>query len=155
MHITPFFMQYRQYASGSIPKRVIYSPKKLLLLKRKQPILLLLFAGLEGTNRFAIPVTTNTHKLLIMNKAELIEAIANDSELSKADAGRALDALVDAITKSLKKGESVSLVGFGTYSISKRAARTGRNPQTGAAIKIKASNAVKFKAGSKLSESVN
>lgn len=90
-----------------------------------------------------------------MNKAELIEAIANDSKLSKADAGRALDATITAISKSLKKGDKVSLVGFGTFSVNKRAARTGRNPQTGKAIQIKAKKVAKFKAGSELSSVVN
>jgi len=90
-----------------------------------------------------------------MNKAELIDAIANDSKLSKADAGRALDATISAITKSLKKGDKVSLVGFGTFSTTKRAARTGRNPQTGKTIQIKAKKVAKFKAGSELASTVN
>ena len=90
-----------------------------------------------------------------MNKAELIDAIASDAKISKADAGRALDALTDSITKTLKKGGKVSLVGFGTFSVTKRAARTGRNPQTGKAIQIKAKKVAKFKAGSELSAVVN
>ncbi len=90
-----------------------------------------------------------------MNKAELIEAIASDSGLSKADAKRALDAFVSSTTGALKKGERVALVGFGSFSISARAARKGRNPQTGKEIKIAAKNVVKFKAGAELSESVN
>jgi DNA-binding protein HU-beta len=90
-----------------------------------------------------------------MNKAELIEAIANDSKLSKADAGRALDATITAITKSLKKGDKVSLVGFGTFGVAKRAARNGRNPQTGKTIKIAAKKVAKFKAGTDLSKTVN
>jgi DNA-binding protein HU-beta len=90
-----------------------------------------------------------------MNKAELIEAIANDSKLSKADAGRALDATIVAITKSLKKGDKVSLVGFGTFGVAKRAARNGRNPQTGKTIKIAAKKVAKFKAGTDLSKTVN
>jgi DNA-binding protein HU-beta len=97
-------------------------------------------------------LTTKTKK---MNKAELIEAMANDANLSKADAGRALDAMVGAVTKSLKKGDRVSLVGFGTFSVTKRAARTGRNPQTGKAIQIKAKKVAKFKAGAELSTTVN
>jgi DNA-binding protein HU-beta len=86
-----------------------------------------------------------------MNKAELIEAIANDSKLSKADAKKALDAFVTATSKSLKKGDRVALVGFGSFSVAKRAARKGRNPQTGKAITIAAKKVVKFKAGAELS----
>ena len=90
-----------------------------------------------------------------MNKAELIDAIANDAGLSKADAKRALDGTVSAISDALKKGDRISLVGFGSFSISNRAARTGRNPQTGKEIKIAAKNVVRFKAGSELSGKVN
>ena len=89
-----------------------------------------------------------------MNKSELIEAITADADLSKAAAGRALDAVIGAVTGALKDGESVSLVGFGTFSVKARAARTGRNPQTGAAIQIKASKSVGFKAGKALKESL-
>ena len=89
-----------------------------------------------------------------MNKAELIEAIAKQADLSKAAASRALDAAVGAIKKSMKKGDSVSIVGFGTFSTRKRGARTGRNPQTGAAIKIKASRVPKFKPGKALKDAV-
>ncbi|MFT6716335.1 MAG: DNA-binding protein HU-beta [Saprospiraceae bacterium] len=90
-----------------------------------------------------------------MNKAELIEAMASESGLSKADAKRALDGFVGATTNALKKGERVALVGFGSFSISARAARKGRNPQTGKEIQIAAKNVVKFKAGAELSGSVN
>jgi DNA-binding protein HU-beta len=90
-----------------------------------------------------------------MNKSELIDAIADNSGLSKADAGRAVDALVKSVTKALKKGDTVSLVGFGTFSVRKRAARTGRNPRTGDAIKIKASKNPAFKAGKALKDAVN
>jgi len=89
-----------------------------------------------------------------MNKAQLIEAIAKDAKLSKVDSGKALDATITAISKSLKKGDKVILVGFGTFSIAKRAARTGRNPQTGKAIKIAAKKVAKFKAGAELAKSV-
>jgi DNA-binding protein HU-beta len=85
-----------------------------------------------------------------MNKAELIEAIASDAGLSKADSKKALDAFITATTKSLKKGDRVALVGFGSWSVSKRSARTGRNPQTGKEIKIPAKKVVKFKAGAEL-----
>lgn len=85
-----------------------------------------------------------------MNKGELIAAIAKDAGLTNKDAGAALDATVANITKALKKGDTVALVGFGTFSVSKRKARMGRNPQTGKAIKIKAAKVPKFKAGAKL-----
>lgn len=90
-----------------------------------------------------------------MNKTDLIDAIASAADLSKADAGRALDAVVDSITDSLKKGDPVSLVGFGTFQVKHRAAREGRNPQTGATIQIKASNVPSFKAGKALKDAVN
>jgi DNA-binding protein HU-beta len=89
-----------------------------------------------------------------VNKAELIEAIAKGADLPKAAAGRALEAAIGAIRKSMKKGDSVSIVGFGTFSTRKRGARTGRNPQTGAAIKIKASRVPKFKPGKALKDAV-
>ena len=85
---------------------------------------------------------------------ELIDAIAKEAKLTKVDAGKALDATTTAITKSLKKGERVALVGFGSFSIAKRAARTGRNPQTGKALKIAAKKVAKFKAGALLAKSV-
>lgn len=90
-----------------------------------------------------------------MNKAELIDAISANAKLTKADAGRALEAAVDAIEKTLKKGDRIALVGFGSFTISKRAARTGRNPQTGKEIKIAAKKVVKFKAGADLSKKLN
>jgi DNA-binding protein HU-beta len=90
-----------------------------------------------------------------MNKAELIDAIAGEAKISKADAGRALDAAITSITKSLKKGDRVALVGFGSFSVAKRAARVGRNPQTGKEIKISAKKVAKFKAGAELSKAVN
>ena len=86
-----------------------------------------------------------------MNKAELVDAIASETKMTKADSQRALDAFVNATTKALKKGDRVALVGFGSFSVSKRAARNGRNPQTGAVIKIKAKKVAKFKAGKELS----
>jgi DNA-binding protein HU-beta len=86
-----------------------------------------------------------------MNKAELIEAIASGSGLTKADAKRALDAFIGTTSSALKKGDRVALVGFGSFSVAKRAARKGRNPQTGKEIKIAAKKVVKFKAGSELS----
>jgi DNA-binding protein HU-beta len=89
-----------------------------------------------------------------MNKAELIEKISGDAGLSKKEANAALDSFTDAVAKTLKKGAKVTLVGFGTFSVSKRAARTGRNPQTGATIKIKAKRVAKFKAGAALASKV-
>ncbi len=90
-----------------------------------------------------------------MNKSELIEVIAKQSEISKAAAGRALDAAIVAIKQSLKKGNDVTLVGFGTFSVGKRAARAGRNPRTGAPIKIKAAKVPKFRPGKALKDAVN
>ncbi len=89
-----------------------------------------------------------------MQKSDLIEKIAGDAGISKAAADRALNSILSNITKSLKGGDRISLVGFGTFSISKRAARIGRNPQTGAEIKIKATKVPKFKAGKSLKEAV-
>ena len=89
-----------------------------------------------------------------MNKAELIAKIADDAGITKTQANATLDSFVDAVTKTLKKGDKVTLVGFGTFSVSKRAARNGRNPQTGAVIKIKAKKVAKFKAGKELSSKI-
>ncbi len=90
-----------------------------------------------------------------MKKVELVEAVATKAGLTKADATRALDATLEAITGALVKGDRVPLVGFGTFAVSRRAARTGRNPQTGKEVKIAARNAVSFKAGAALKEAVN
>jgi len=90
-----------------------------------------------------------------MNKSELIGAIAEDADCSKTDAGNALESLINVIKKALKDGEDVAIVGFGTFSVRKRAARTGRNPQTGAVLKIKASKNPAFKAGKGLKDAVN
>ncbi|ORU90549.1 MAG: DNA-binding protein HU [Cycloclasticus sp. symbiont of Poecilosclerida sp. M] len=90
-----------------------------------------------------------------MNKSELIDSIAADTGLSKADAGRALNSTVSSITSALKSGDSVQLVGFGTFQVKQRAARAGRNPQTGATIQIKAATVPSFKAGKSLKDAVN
>lgn len=90
-----------------------------------------------------------------MNKSELIEAIAASADIPKAAAGRALDAMVDSITGALKKGDQVALVGFGTFAVKERAARTGRNPRTGDPIEIAAANIPSFKAGKALKDAVN
>ena len=90
-----------------------------------------------------------------MNKTELIDQIATSAEISKAAAGRALDATVEAIKVALKAGDSVSLIGFGTFSVGERAARTGRNPRTGETLKIKAAKVPKFSAGKGLKDAVN
>ena len=89
-----------------------------------------------------------------MTKTELIEKIAKDADISKTTAGTALNSLIDSIKKSLKKGDKVTLVGFGTFSVAKRKARVGRNPRTGEEIKIKASKAPKFTAGKSFKEAV-
>jgi DNA-binding protein HU-beta len=90
-----------------------------------------------------------------VTKADLVNAIAEQAGLSKADAEKALKAFTGAVTKALKVGEKVSLVGFGTFSVGQRAARTGKNPQTGAKIKIPAAKTPKFKAGKALKDAVN
>jgi len=90
-----------------------------------------------------------------MNKSELISAIAEESGLSKADAGRALDATISSVTNALTGGDSISLIGFGTFAVKERSARAGRNPQTGETIQIKASKIPSFKAGKTLKDAVN
>lgn len=90
-----------------------------------------------------------------MNKTELIDFIADEADLSKASAGRALDALIDGVTKTLKSDDTVTIVGFGTFAVGARAARTGRNPQTGAEIKIKAAKVPKFRPGKALKDALN
>jgi len=90
-----------------------------------------------------------------VNKSELIDQIAKSADISKAAAGRALEAAIGAVKTSLKKGQLVTLVGFGTFYVGKRAARTGRNPRTGATIKIKAAKTPKFRAGKALKDAVN
>jgi DNA-binding protein HU-beta len=95
--------------------------------------------------------STKILKIYTMNKAELIAKIADDAGVTKTQANAALDSFVEAVTKTLKGNGKVTLVGFGTFSVTKRAARNGRNPQTGAVIKIKAKKVAKFKAGKELS----
>ncbi|CAO1663665.1 nucleoid-associated protein HU-beta [Salinicola sp. LHM] len=90
-----------------------------------------------------------------MNKSELIEAIAASADIPKAAATRALDAMIESVSDSLKKGDSVALVGFGTFAVKERAARTGRNPQTGKPIEISAAKVPSFKAGKALKDAVN
>ena len=96
-------------------------------------------------------LSDSNFKQLTMNKAELINKIADDAGVTKTQANAALDSFVEAVTKTLKGGGKVTLVGFGTFSVSKRAARNGRNPQTGEVIKIKARKVARFKAGKELS----
>ncbi|GAA4862441.1 HU family DNA-binding protein [Luteimonas vadosa] len=90
-----------------------------------------------------------------MNKNDLVEAVASEANLSKADAGRAVDAVVSSVTSALKRGDSVSVLGFGTFTVRDRAARTGRNPRTGEEINIAASKNPAFKAGKALKDAVN
>jgi DNA-binding protein HU-beta len=106
---------------------------------------------IKKTNRNHFNHTTSSN---IMNKAELIEQVAGAAELTKSQANAAVDAFTSAIAGALQKGDRVTLVGFGTFSVSERAARNGRNPQTGATIKIKATKVPKFKAGKEFSETV-
>ncbi|MGY5453124.1 nucleoid-associated protein HU-beta [Agarivorans sp. MS3-6] len=90
-----------------------------------------------------------------MNKAQLVDKIAEGADISKAAAGRALDSFIEAISETLKEGDNVALVGFGTFQVKERSARTGRNPQTGAEIQIAAANVPSFKAGKALKDAVN
>jgi DNA-binding protein HU-beta len=90
-----------------------------------------------------------------MNRKELIDALASKTDSTKADAERSIAAIIDIVTATLKKGDSISLVGFGSFEVRKRAARTGRNPKTGAELKIKASKVPAFKAGATLKDAVN
>ncbi|MBP7365839.1 MAG: HU family DNA-binding protein [Pseudoxanthomonas sp.] len=90
-----------------------------------------------------------------MNKSDLIDAVAGDADVSKAEAARVVDAVIDSITRALKKGDTVTLVGFGTFQVRERAARSGRNPKTGETIKIDASKNPAFKAGKALKDAVN
>ena len=90
-----------------------------------------------------------------MNKSELIDAVAAGADISKASAGRALDAMIDAVTNALKDGDTVNLIGFGTFSVRDRAARSGRNPRTGETITIPAAKNPAFKAGKALKDAVN
>jgi len=106
--------------------------------------------------KFVNMITNQTNKRNYnVNKTELIEYIAGKSDLSKAASARALAAIIEAVKKTLKKGETVTLVGFGTFSASKRAARTGRNPRTGAPLKIKAAKVPRFKPGKGLKDALN
>jgi len=90
-----------------------------------------------------------------MNKGEFVDAVAAKGEMSKADASNAVDAVLDAVTEAMKQGDQVTLVGFGTFLVRKREARTGRNPRTGEPLQIKASNVPSFKAGKALKDAVN
>jgi len=101
-------------------------------------------------NRINLPFVTKILKNQIMNKGELINKVSEDAGITKTQANDALDSFIEAVTKTLKGGGKVTLVGFGTFSVSKRSARNGRNPQTGAIIKIKARKVAKFKAGKEL-----
>jgi DNA-binding protein HU-beta len=108
-----------------------------------------------GESRPSRRTPAHNHKRFLVNKSELIEHIAKHADLSKAAAGRALEATLGAVRTSLKKGGTVSLVGFGTFAVGKRAARTGRNPRTGAAIKIKSAKIPKFRPGKALKDALN
>lgn len=90
-----------------------------------------------------------------MNKTEMIETVSKTADISKAAAGRAVEAMITAVRGSLKKGQMVTIVGFGTFYVGKRAARSGRNPRTGVAIKIKAAKVPKFRAGKALKDALN
>jgi DNA-binding protein HU-beta len=107
------------------------------------------FYSYQKPSKF-VDATETLKKLLIMNKAELISKISEDAGITKTQANTALDSFVEAVTKTLKGGGKVTMVGFGTFTVSKRKARKGRNPQTGAEINIKARKVARFKAGKEL-----
>ena len=109
----------------------------------------------DAMDKNAVFQKLKTQEETYVNKSELVEQIAKSADISKAAAGRALDATIGAVKASMKKGQMVTLVGFGTFYVGKRAARTGRNPRTGAAIKIKAAKMPKFRAGKALKDAVN
>ena len=142
-----------------IPKLIFVQPQEA----SKRLGSLLLTSIVRLTQRFrpcyktqaGFPALPQTTEGGIVNKSELIDQIAKSADLSKAAAGRALDATIAAVKTSLKKGGMVTLVGFGTFYVGKRAARTGRNPRTGAALKIKAAKVPKFRAGKGLKDAVN
>ena len=114
---------------------------------------------LPPSGRIQVPRDIPTNPFLyegpFVNKTELIEHIATNADISKAAAARALESTIEAVKKTLKKGGTVSLVGFGTFAVGKRAARTGRNPRTGATIKIKAAKVPKFRPGKALKDALN
>ncbi len=110
--------------------------------------------GRQNTARF-LRLVIHLFEGVLVNKSELIDQVAKSADISKAAAGRALDAAIGAVKVSLKKGQTVTLVGFGTFYVGKRAARSGRNPRTGATIKIKAAKVPKFRAGKGLKDAVN
>ncbi|MDD6797413.1 MAG: HU family DNA-binding protein [Clostridia bacterium] len=105
--------------------------------------------------RVSTKYNPNEEEFIKMNKTELVAAMSAKSELTKKDSEKALKAFMEVVAEELKKGEKIQLVGFGTFEVAKRAARTGKNPQTGKAIKIPATKAPKFKAGKALKETVN
>jgi DNA-binding protein HU-beta len=131
------------------------------LLTRRKPLLLVAYSpfiqkiffkkNFVAIKKHLYLSQLKNSKKINMNKAELISKLADDAGITKTQANAALDSFVTAVTKTLKGGGKVTLVGFGTFSVSKRAARNGRNPQTGAVIKIKAKKVAKFKAGKELS----
>lgn len=105
--------------------------------------------------RFSLPAAAIRQGVFAVNKSELIDSVAKSADISKAAASRAIDGLVVAIRQSMKKGQMVTMVGFGTFYVGKRAARNGRNPRTNEAIKIKAAKVPKFRAGKALKDALN
>jgi DNA-binding protein HU-beta len=129
-----------KFSANAVSSEFVYGmPSKINFEKLKKHLYLSLLNNSKNTN---------------MNKGELITKIADDAGITKTQANASLDSFVEAVTKSLKSGNKVTLVGFGTFSVSKRAARNGRNPQTGAVIKIKAKKVARFKAGKELAAKI-
>ena len=125
------------------------------VVEKRKLISPIYFPRCRTIRRYLFYLKSRNEGGLTLNKNDLIAAVADQTELSKADTTKAVDAVIEAITKSLKKGTEVRLVGFGTFSVARRKATTGRNPRTGETIQIKASNQPKFKAGKALKDAVN
>jgi DNA-binding protein HU-beta len=137
------FASIREYSR--LPKALSHAVSRRFVFFRQQ---IKIFCRYKKAYKFV--AVTKIIKNTIMNKAELIAKVADDAGVTKTQANAALDSFVEAVTKTLKGGGKVTLVGFGTFSVSKRSARNGRNPQTGEVIKIKARKVAKFKAGKEL-----
>ena len=148
LHLLSFLIQHCQFIDGPNPRKFKFEMQRDVSGSiRPRRFACGGIAGRTGPQAFAGPHSINHQGGNTMNKSELVEAVAKDADLSKADAEKALNAVIASVVKAVAKGDTVTLVGFGTFKPVKRAARTGRNPATGAALKIAASTSPKFTAG--------